>query len=244
MITQAGQMELFNMIRSNAPQPLDSIGNTFDNVDINKKVTQTTDFSNTYGLTFTNEVLNGVSNKIHHPTGKVTDKSGVTLGPGYDMRHKSPEQIKKDLIAIGVSKDKANLLSSASGLTGQKALDFVKNNRKAIELSELQEKQLFNLLAPKYEEAAKKQYGLLTKTKNKPKYDELPDEVKTLLFDYAYNVGVTEFPTFFEGVLTGDKQKALDNYKRYSSGKPLGRRNKDTLDFLYKYNFRDLTVRR
>jgi hypothetical protein len=51
--------------------------------------------------------------------------SGLTIGRGYDMGTRTEEEIKRDLKAAGVDKDKAALIAKASGLQGAAAPKFV-----------------------------------------------------------------------------------------------------------------------
>lgn len=192
--------------------------------------------SDRYNLTFNNEIARGWSDsrEPHFPGGS----SGVTIGPGYDLKHRTEKEVVDDLTKVGVDRDKAVRLSKGVGLTGDSAESFADSNDD-IELTDEQEKELFSLVVPKYEKRARKDYSKLN-IPNKPDFEDLPDEVKTLLVDYSYNVGVSKFPKFFKALVEGDKNEALKQYKRYSGGKPLGRRNKDTLKFIENYSFKKL----
>ena len=52
-----------------------------------------------------------------------TDKSGLTIGRGYDMKAKMKKNIEIDLRNAGI--DKAKLLSCAAGLRGKAAKMFI-----------------------------------------------------------------------------------------------------------------------
>lgn len=93
------------------------------------------------------ERLKGVSEKLHCPG----DKSGVTLGPGYDMKARSTVTIKRDLLAIGVSEATAIAVSAASGLVGDSARKFSKDHHSLITLSQEQELALLEHILPAYE---------------------------------------------------------------------------------------------
>jgi hypothetical protein len=54
------------------------------------------------------------------------DKSGLTIGRGYDMKDKTKKQIEKDLREAGICKENAKLLSCAAGLQGKAARKFMK----------------------------------------------------------------------------------------------------------------------
>lgn len=90
----------------------------------------------------------GPAAKIYWPG---NDKSGVTLGPGYDMGSKSPEKIEGDLVSVGVSDMVAAATARGFGLRGQNARDFVKINSDVITLTPSQQTGLFARVVPKYE---------------------------------------------------------------------------------------------
>jgi hypothetical protein len=190
----------------------------------------------TFDMTYDNEI-GKESKKPHHPS----DSSGVTIGAGYDMKNRSATEIKNDMIEIGVDKGTAEVLSAASGLSGDKAKLFTQLFD-SIELTDTQQRQLFDKVLPTYVKKAKTGYNTISKNISKaPKYDELPNTVKELLVDYSYNTGVTKFPKFFKALIKGDKETALKEYTRYTGKTKLGRRNDDTLKILNKYDFKDLT---
>lgn len=67
------------------------------------------------------------SRKLHVPPGA----SGLTLGRGYDMKSKSEAKIIADLVRSGVDSATASKISKASGLTGEKARQFIKDQQLA-----------------------------------------------------------------------------------------------------------------
>jgi len=101
---------------------------------------------------YTHEAAKNISTRLHWPEGA----SGVTLGPGYDMKGRSALEIKSDLMAIGVDAVTAEKVSKAAGLTGGSAKKFARNNHNVINLSEKQEMHLLDWIAPKYENDVKK----------------------------------------------------------------------------------------
>jgi hypothetical protein len=54
--------------------------------------------------------------------------SGLTIGRGYDMKEKSRDQNRTDLINAGMAADMAEQLSRAAGLQGQAAEQFIGEN--------------------------------------------------------------------------------------------------------------------
>jgi GH24 family phage-related lysozyme (muramidase) len=96
---------------------------------------------------YVHEAWKGVSNKLHWPGGA----SGVTLGPGYDMKERSAAEIEKDMLSIGVSSASAKLISGGAGLTGDSAKSFCVSNKKTVNLTEAQERKLLVYIVPAYE---------------------------------------------------------------------------------------------
>lgn len=74
-----------------------------------------------------------------------------------------------------------------------------------------------------HENIARKQWN-----KNFPnnKYDDLPQAKQVLITDFAYNLGdINKFPSLMDALNENDEKKAYDEYKRFSGGKPLVKRN-------------------
>ena len=55
-------------------------------------------------------------------------ESGVTIGAGYDMRHRSKGRITDDLTAAGTDPKLAEQLAGGAGLAGVAATNFVNTN--------------------------------------------------------------------------------------------------------------------
>lgn len=195
-----------------------------------------------YQLTFDNEVGVG-SNRFHHPT----PTSGVTIGAGYDFKHKTKEEVLRDFYAISNMSDfvlddtKEYILTKAIGLSGDEADDFVEKYSHVINLTNKQQSDLFQISISKYIAKCKEDYEEMFKDYQKPPFLELPKEVRALMIDFTYNLGTLKtFPKFFTALLTGDRKGAMSNYMRYTGGKPLGRRNKDTKKVLDSMLFKSL----
>lgn len=92
------------------------------------------------------------SNKLYWPGGA----SGVTLGPGYDMKERSAGQIIVDMKTIGLTASVAEKISKASGLIGSNAQNFARDNKKLVELGLEVEQNLLKILLPQYELIVKK----------------------------------------------------------------------------------------
>ncbi len=87
--------------------------------------------------------------------------SGLTLGRGYDMKHRSKTEIRDHLIAAGVEAAKAALISQAAGLAGDAAEEFIaENDLEDFEISPVGQVQLFETA---YEALVKDARRLATK---------------------------------------------------------------------------------
>lgn len=69
-------------------------------------------------------------------------------------------------------------------------------------------------------------------------FDALDPTIQFLLSDFDYTgTGIEKFPKFFNAAVKGDVKKMLEQYKRYSKGKPLGR-NKEVEKILLQFKER------
>jgi GH24 family phage-related lysozyme (muramidase) len=98
------------------------------------------------------EARKGVSDKLHWPKGN----SGVTLGPGYDMKHRTKEEVEADLLAIDVPPAVAKAAAAGAGLRGEEAKQFCADNKELLVLTEDQEKALLRDTVKDYEEHVRK----------------------------------------------------------------------------------------
>lgn len=80
----------------------------------------------------------------------------MTLGPGYDMRDRTPAEIVADLTAIGVDPAIANKLGGGSGLKVTPAEIFVKAHKYILTLTPHQQMLLLKLITPRYEAIVKR----------------------------------------------------------------------------------------
>ena len=139
-----------------------------------KPVAQLT--TSTKGLQFlyTREAWKNKSNRLHWPGGA----SGVTLGPGYDMKERTEAVITRDMIKIGVDAAKAKSIAKGAGLKGSEAKKFCRDNRDLVALSDKVEFKLMKMIVPRYERLARK----------KIKVDLMQHEFDALV-SFAYNLG-------------------------------------------------------
>jgi hypothetical protein len=90
----------------------------------------------------------GDTDHLHWPGGA----SGVTLGPGYDMKERTSHQIANDLAAIKMSHADAKTISAAAGLGGDEAASFAKSHALSIKaLTHVQQIGLLTKIVPHYE---------------------------------------------------------------------------------------------
>jgi LysM repeat protein len=127
---------------------------------------------------YNHEAQRGVSNHLHWPGGA----SGVTLGPGYDMRGRSADSIVRDLTAVGVDRSTATRIAGAAGLTGSAASNFASANRNLVSLTPAQEQALLRTEVARFEQVVANN---VTRPLTQNQFDAL--------VSFAYNIGETGF---------------------------------------------------
>lgn len=179
--------------------------------------------SNDYSFTYNHEVGTGKwESKVPHVprNNSGDDKSGVTIGPGYDMGNRTRAAIKSDLIQAGVDEEVAEMFSTAAGKKGDEARRWV-NNHKGLQITNEQQEQLFNSSVPIYERRAQR---YVDSEFGEGSWENLSSEQKAMLFDHTYHLGgLSKFPKFTEAVIAEDWNKAAQEYER----KGADRRNRD-----------------
>ena len=156
------------------------------------------------------EAQKNISNKLHWPgTG-----SGITLGPGYDMKGRSSTNILNDLLEIGISSDVAQKVSKAAGLKNETEIKvFMKENKDVITLTVEQEKLLLIKIIPDYENKIEKVIKI-----------DLKQHEYDALVSFVYNVGSIKSDSNLSKYLNeGKKKEAMDVLLQYnkSGGKVL-----------------------
>jgi hypothetical protein len=137
-------------------------------------------------ITFDAEGTEG--RRYHSRTPSVpTDSSGLTIGRGYDMKEKSAEKIKADLIAAGLSEADAVLYAKAAGLSGAAAREFIKNN-KLPEITLAQQKKLFEIAYAEKEADVKRisEKKDVVDAYGATDWAKLDPSIKTMLVDLIY----------------------------------------------------------
>lgn len=128
--------------------------------------------------------------------------SGVTIGPGYDMGHRSAASIKADLKAANVPDADVDKLAESAGLTGSAAGDWVDGDGKDVaKLTNEMSMAIFNYVYPTYVERTKgivKDWG--------GDWDTYPQPMKEVLVDLTYrgDLAKKHKPHLSPSVTSGD----------------------------------------
>ncbi len=130
------------------------------------------------------------SRRLHHPS----PGSGVTLGRGYDMKFRDQPEIKKHLIAAGVSEADAATYAEGAGLDKKEADEFVKKYRTTLgPITAEQQKELFVLVYPGYRREAKRLCAKWVKgMEESTAWDDLNQAVRDVLVDRRYQGAATK----------------------------------------------------
>ena len=165
----------------------------------------------------------GISNRLHHPS----SASGVTLGPGYDMKLKSADTISGDLQGIGIRKDIADRVAEANGLAGPAAARFAADNKDLVNISSAQQGLLLQTTVGRYE-------GMVQRAITRPLHASEFDA----LVSFSYNPGAG-WKGVAHAVNVGDHQAAMAavSHQVRSGGKVMKglveRRRREVNLFLY-----------
>ncbi len=145
-------------------------------------------------------------------------QSGVTIGPGYDMKLRSREQIVYDLMSIGVDQEHALALaaagkprrdSSGHGLTGQAAKDFAERHAKDVTLTLAQQRALLEHVISIYEADVRRLvHGPLTQSQ----FDAL--------VSFDYNMGAGKLYSVAKPLNEGNYAAAANILERFNDGDP------------------------
>jgi len=112
--------------------------------------------------------------------------SGVTIGRGYDMKHRNPAQIIHDLTRSGITYQQAKKISLGAKLHHCAALDFVEKNRELIgEITEKQQLKLFEITYTDYLIDAKRFYNKYRSPRSL-NWQELNLRIRDIFIDLKY----------------------------------------------------------
>jgi len=140
---------------------------------------------------------------LHWPRGA----SGVTLGPGYDMKNRTPQEIKAAMISIGLDEATATKIGEAATLTDGEAETFAKNNKSLVKLTQQQETDLLRITVPAYANSVKNQIFV---TLTQYEFDAL--------VSFAYNPG-GRLTTVCNYINNGQISDAMTEIKRAITSK-------------------------
>lgn len=124
------------------------------------------------------EAQRGVSNRPHWPGGG----SGVTLGPGYDLKDRTAADVIATLTRLGIEQPAARQMAGGARLQGAAARDFARRNRDVLALSPHQERRLLEGVVVPYEKTVA---ASLRVPVTQAQFDAL--------VSLAYNIGETRF---------------------------------------------------
>lgn len=152
---------------------------------------------------YLHETQKGVSNRLHWPKGA----SGVTLGPGYDMKTRDRATIERAMVAVGLDAATARRIAEASGKTGDDAKKFCTDNRDLVNLTDEQQLILLRQTASQYERIVRAQIKVAL----------LQHEYDALV-SFAYNPG-GRFATVARLINQGQVVPAMDEIRKAVTSK-------------------------
>lgn len=114
---------------------------------------------------------------LQHPS----YESGVTLAHGYDLRHRTKEEVRNHLTKAGVEPEKIDIAVEAVGLYGDDADEFRELHKNDFKLTPEEDVNIFNVVYPEYREMAMEIIG---------KIPGLDSNLIEVLVDCCYHAGV------------------------------------------------------
>lgn len=116
-----------------------------------------------------------------------SDNSGLTIGRGYDMKHRTRESIRADLVAAGVDATVAEKYAGAAGLFGDKAKAY-RMEQDLPEISLAAQKKLFEITYAQIETSARKicESDDVVKKYGKVDWSNMDDTIKQMVIDLRY----------------------------------------------------------
>ena len=127
------------------------------------------------------------SRVIHYPGGSA---SGVTIGRGYDMGNRTQTQVRRDLMASGLSEMHASQIARGAGLRGAEAGRFVREHKDFIPPIPLaaQHDLFTKITAPSYISDIRRIFNKpdVVEKYGRADWDTLPRGIQELVFDLRY----------------------------------------------------------
>ncbi|MBH1928903.1 hypothetical protein [Serratia rubidaea] len=150
--------------------------------------------------------------------------SGVTIGRGYDLKHRQREQVIRDLTGAGISQEKAELIAGGVKLTRDAARNFVRTHRERVgEITIGQQILLFNRVYAEYERVAKRVYQrhAVSESGYIP-WDKLSSATREIITDMVYH-GAANIKTYRSAAR--DNKEELITHIRNNINGDLARHN-------------------
>ncbi len=175
---------------------------------------------------YSHEARENISNHLHWPKDTA---SGVTLGPGYDMKQRTPASIVTDMLAIGLDLATAKKIAEGAGKKGADADNFAKTNKELVNLTREQQMQLLAYIVPSYEKIVSKNITV-----------DLVQHEFDALVSFAYNPG-SAFSEVAHYINQGHIAQAMKTIKSVVTSKSavipglVKRRNDEISLYLYGY---------
>lgn len=125
------------------------------------------------------------SRNLHVPS----ERSGLTIGRGYDMKERSQNEIEEDLVNAGLPRADSGLIATAAGKFGSEAEEFIdSNNLQDFEITIEVQEALFNIC---YEEILKDVKRICSKADcieiyGKVSWDVLDPKIQEVLIDLRF----------------------------------------------------------
>ena len=140
------------------------------------------------------------SRVLHVPS----PSSGLTIGRGYDMKHKNKIKVRSGLRLAGLAQKDADLLSKAAGLSGMAAENFIATHK--LEKFEITQKMQVDLFNISYKEEESEARRLCSKPDVEAKFGKcdwssLDSAIKQILVDLK-----------FRGDYTSDARNLIQKY--------------------------------
>ncbi|KZN32459.1 hypothetical protein [Pseudoalteromonas luteoviolacea] len=125
------------------------------------------------------------SRTLHVPS----QYSGLTIGRGFDLKHRSALDIEHSLTQAGVSSKPAQVLSKAAGLSGKAAEEFIKDH--GLEGFEVSHQEQVNLFEQTYQAMANDVKRICEKQDCVDAYgavdwENLHPKIKDIIIDLRY----------------------------------------------------------
>ena len=110
----------------------------------------------------------------------------VTTARDYAIEHRPPKKIISDLTHAGIPLEKAQQMAAGAGMSHCQAANFVEERRTStVEISELQQKKLFELDYRRYVDESVRLYNAYKKT-DSVNWDKLHPVLKEVFIDLRY----------------------------------------------------------